>query len=105
MSKASKLFVTEYGTWGMEHFEIFETDNWKEKDFDRLDEASDFDKLALARKITAKRDNQAYKRILDSLNAMPIRTFIIGEDGSVSEEEARAFNCPSGDPNCWLCNE
>lgn len=104
MSKASKLFVTEYGSWGMEHFEIFDTTHWREKDFDRLDAESDFDKLALARKITKKRNKQAQEKLINDLQQIPIRTFIIGTDGSLTEEE-KAFNCPSGDPNCWLCNE
>jgi len=55
----NKLYVTEYGSWGMEVFEVFDTINWKPEDFDELDAAADFDKLPLAREITALRNKEA----------------------------------------------
>lgn len=88
MSKASKMFVTAYGTWGMEEFQVFNVDNWTEKDFDKLDAESDYNKLELARKITRKRNKQAKKakKAQEWCNAFDaqfpeVRTFIIGEDG------------------------
>ena len=83
MSKASKMFVTAYGTWGMEEFQVFNVDNWTEKDFDKLDAESDYNKLELARKITRKRNKQAKKsaNLLNEWQTMEVRTFIIGPDG------------------------
>jgi hypothetical protein len=98
------LWVTADGTWGTNGIKRFDTTNWQPEDWDRLDNEMDWLKLDLATKITKKRNKQAQEKLINDLQQIPIRTFIIGTDGSLAEEE-RAFNCPSGDPNCWLCNE
>lgn len=81
---AKKLYVSEYGTWGTEHVELFDTQHWTEKDFDRLDAIGDFAKLQLAREITKKRKKQAkkaaYKAMFDA-QFPEVRTFIYGSDG------------------------
>lgn len=76
------LYVSAYGTWGTEQVELFDTTNWQDKDWDKLDAEADFDKLDLARRITRKRDKQARKRLIDELQASPIQTYVIGEDGT-----------------------
>lgn len=53
------MYVTAYGAWGMERFEVFNVDNWQADDFNDLDAASDWDKLPLARAITTLRDLEA----------------------------------------------
>jgi len=55
----NKLYVTEYGSWGQEYFEVFDTTKWTYDDFDEMDAASDYDKLPLAREITALRNKEA----------------------------------------------
>jgi hypothetical protein len=77
------LYVSEYGSWGTERVELFDTTNWTDKDWEKLDGELDHAKLDLARYITRKRNKQA-KRVRDLLAAasqIEIRTFIIDEDG------------------------
>jgi SRSO17 transposase len=82
MSKKN-LYVSVYGTWGTEEVQMFDTTNWLDKDWDKLDAEGDFDKLPFAKYITRKRNKQA-KRARDMIAQMSqveIRTFIIDEDG------------------------
>jgi hypothetical protein len=77
------LYVSAYGTWGTEQVELFDTTNWRDKDWDKLDAASDFDKLSFAKYITRKRDKQAKKAraLIEDFLSIDVRTFIIDEDG------------------------
>lgn len=94
MSK--NLWVSADGSWGVNEVKKFDTTNWQDKDWDRLDAECDRDKLALAKYITRKRNKQAKKstelaRKLSDWRSDPAlatytRTFIIGDDGKVTEE-------------------
>jgi hypothetical protein len=82
------LWVSADGSWGVNQVKKFDTTNWLDKDWDRLDAECDRDKLKLAKYITRKRNKQA-KRAQEaqawcgSFDAQfpEVRTFIIGEDG------------------------
>jgi hypothetical protein len=82
------LWVSADGSWGVNQVKKFDTTNWLDKDWDRLDAECDRDKLKLAKYITRKRDKQAKKNReaqewCGSFDAQfpEVRTFIIGEDG------------------------
>ena len=82
------LWVSADGSWGVNEVKKFDTTNWLDKDWDRLDAECDRDKLALAKYITRKRNKQAKKaqkaqEWCNSFDAQfpEVRTFIIGPDG------------------------
>jgi hypothetical protein len=87
------LWVSADGSWGVNQVKKFDTTNWLDKDWDRLDAECDRDKLKLAKYITRKRDKQAKKfweleaqALADRASSFDaqfpeVRTFIIGEDG------------------------
>lgn len=77
------LYVSVYGTWGTEQVEMFDTTNWQDKDWDKLDAEGDFTKLDFAKYITRKRNKQAKRArdLLAEMSQIEIRTFIIDEDG------------------------
>jgi hypothetical protein len=82
------LWVSADGSWGVNTVKKFDTTNWLDKDWDRLDAECDRDKLKLAKYITRKRDKQAKKageaqEWASSFDAQfpEVRTFIIGPDG------------------------
>jgi hypothetical protein len=77
------LYVSEYGNWGTEKVGMFDTTNWLDKDWEKLDGELDHAKLDFARYITRKRNKQA-KRIRDITalaGQIDVRTFIIDADG------------------------
>jgi hypothetical protein len=92
------LWVSADGSWGVNQVKKFDTTNWLDKDWDRLDAECDRDKLKLAKYITRKRNKQA-KRAQEAqewtsrfnpdgwpvdpfdLQFPEVRTFIIGPDG------------------------
>lgn len=80
------LWVSADGSWGVNEVKKFDTTNWQDKDWDRLDGECDHDKLKFAKYITRKRNKQAKKSgnldqfLRDALD-IDIRTFIISEDG------------------------
>lgn len=82
------LWVSADGSWGVNQVKKFDTTNWLDKDWDRLDAECDRDKLKLAKYITRKRNKQA-KRAREvqewtspfDLQFPEVRTFIIGPDG------------------------
>lgn len=80
------LWVSADGSWGVNQVKKFDTTNWLDKDWDRLDAECDRDKLKLAKYITRKRDKQA-KKAQEARNfcaladEIEVRTFIIGPDG------------------------
>lgn len=89
------LWVSADGSWGLSSFKKFDTTNWRDNDWDRLDSEPDSEKLAFAKYITRKRDKQAKKlakSIIRDYEAQQwcsafdaqfpeVRTFIIGPDG------------------------
>ena len=82
------LWVSADGSWGVNQVKKFDTTNWRDNDWDRLDAECDRDKLALAKYITRKRNKQAKKSTeaqewCSAFDAMfpEVRTFIIGPDG------------------------
>lgn len=91
------LWVSAYGSWGTEEVQLFDTTNWLREDWDRLDEAGDFDKLLTARHITRKRNKQASKhrlameeaqRIMDAAKLIEIRTIIISGNENGLDDNA-----------------
>lgn len=75
------LWVSADGSWGVNEVKQFDTTNWKDKDWDRLDGEPDSHKLGFAKYITRKRNKQAKKRLINEWQFGPVRTFIIGDDG------------------------
>jgi hypothetical protein len=72
------LWVSEDGSYGSGLINFFDTTDWTGKDFDRLDRASDSDKLDTAMDIA----HRISKRITrESLNRIDLRVFIIDADG------------------------
>jgi hypothetical protein len=94
------LWVSADGSWGVNEVKKFDTTNWQDKDWDRLDEECDSLKLSFAKYITRKRNKQAKKKLISELQSMDIRTFIIGEDGSVTEDNGGDVRC---NPPCEYC--
>ena len=100
----SNLWVSADGSWGCNEVKQFDTKNWKDKDWERLDGEPDSAKLAFAKYITRKRDKQAkkakkvseYSKIFDA-QFPEVRTFILGNDGSISEEAGKC-ECGCGLP-------
>lgn len=83
------LWVSADGSWGMNEVKKFNTTNWRDNDWDRLDSEPDSDKLAFAKYITRKRNKQAKKlaeSIIRDYQEIPVRTFIIGSDGKIAED-------------------
>lgn len=92
------LWVSADGSWGVNEVKKFDTTNWQDNDWDRLDGACDAEKLSLAKYITRKRNKQAKKlaeSIIRDCQSIPIRTFIIGPDGKVAEGLPSSL-CPCG---------
>ena len=82
------LWVSADGSWGVNEVKKFDTTNWLDKDWDRLDAECDRDKLKLAKYITRKRNKQAKKaqgaqEWCSAFDAQfpEVRTFIIRPDG------------------------
>lgn len=96
----SNLWVSADGSWGCNEVATFDTKNWKDKDWERLDGEPDSAKLAFAKYITRKRDKQAKKRLRNELQTMPVRTFIIEPEGGT-----HTFANPSCPPedDCRYC--
>lgn len=72
------LWVSEDGSYGTGLINFFDTTDWTNKDFDRLDRASDSDKLDVARDIAHRISRRIAK---ENLNRIPLRVFIIDADG------------------------
>lgn len=49
------IWVADDGSWGSSAVMIFDAKNWTEKDFDKLDDASDSQRLEVAQSIQKKR--------------------------------------------------
>lgn len=72
------LWVSEDGSYGSGLVTFFDTTEWVAKDFDRLDRATDSDKLDVAMDI-AERRRQRITR--ESLSRIDLRVSIIDADG------------------------
>lgn len=92
------LWVSADGSWGVNEVKRFDTTNWHDNDWDRLDGECDADKLAFAKYITRKRNKQAKKlaeSIIRDYQTIDVRTFIIGSDGKIAEN-LPSDTCPCG---------
>jgi len=85
---ATPLWIAEDGSWGTSPVTIFDAHYWTAKDFDQLDQASDSEKIAVAKSI-ADRTNSV-KRIEERVfldvvakrsAELGIRMFQLTEDG------------------------
>lgn len=72
------LWVSQDGSYGTGEVGFFNTTDWTGKDFDRLDRASDSEKLDLAFEIAKRRRNRFSR---ENLKRIPLRVFIIDDDG------------------------
>lgn len=52
------LWIAEDGTYGSDQLIVVNTSNWTDKDFQKLDDASDSEKQATALKINQERNPQ-----------------------------------------------
>ncbi len=85
MAKTYKKFwVSASGEYGF-GTTVFNTDNWTEKDFDRIEEAHPADILTIASAIDAKRKKERMlaKRFIQQVEEIEVRHFIIDDDGVV----------------------
>ena len=73
------LWVAPDGSYGTGRVKMFDTTNWLEKDWQRLDEACDSDKQVFARYISRKRNKQAKRvqEIVEGAKRIEVRTIII----------------------------
>ena len=79
-----KFWVSVDGSYGF-GVQTFNTDNWSEKDFDRIEEAYDQDRLIIAQAVDAKRKKERMlaKRFIQQVEEMTVRHFVVDEDGVV----------------------
>jgi hypothetical protein len=77
-----KFWVSTTGDYGF-GVQTFNTDNWSEKDFDRIEMAQDRDRLIIAQAVDAKRKKERMmaRRFIESVESMEVRHFYIDEDG------------------------
>lgn len=79
-----KFWVALDGSYGF-GVQTFNTDNWTEKDFDRIELAFDTDRLIVAQAVDAKRKKERMlaKRFIQQVEAMEVRHFLVDEHGVV----------------------
>ena len=85
MDKPKQSFwVSTSGDYGF-GVQTFNTDNWSEKDFDRIEQAHYSDRLIIAQAVDAKRKKERMmaKRFIESVERMEVRHFYIDGDGVV----------------------
>jgi hypothetical protein len=85
MDKPKQSFwVGVDGSYGF-GVQTFNTDNWSEKDFDRIEMAQDRDRLIIAQAVDAKRKKERMmaRRFIESVERMEVRHFYIDGDGVV----------------------
>lgn len=85
MDKPKKKFwVALDGSYGF-GVQTFNTDNWTERDFDRIEEAHDDDRLIIAQAVDAKRKKERMlaERFIQSVQQVDVRHFFIDENGVV----------------------
>jgi hypothetical protein len=79
-----KFWVSTSGELGF-GVQVFNTDNWSEKDFARVEWAHPTDRLIVAQAVDAKRKKERMmaKRFIESVERMEVRHFYIDGDGVV----------------------
>jgi hypothetical protein len=79
-----KFWVGVDGSYGF-GVQTFNTDNWSEKDFDRIEMAQDRDRLIIAQAVDAKRKKERMmaQRFIQQVEQMEVRHFLVDEDGVV----------------------
>lgn len=77
-----KFWVSTSGDYGF-GVQTFNTDNWSEKDFDRIEMAHPDDRLIIAQAVDAKRKKERMlaERFIQQVERMEVRHFYIDEDG------------------------
>lgn len=80
----NKFWVGVDGSYGF-GVQTFNTDNWTEKDFDRIEDANDADRLIIAQAVDAKRKKERMlaERFIQSVQTIEVRHFLVDEDGVV----------------------
>jgi hypothetical protein len=80
----NKFWVALDGSYGF-GVQTFNTDSWTEKDFDRIEEAHESDRLTIAQAVDAKRKKERMKakRFIEQVQRIEVRHFFIDENGVV----------------------
>lgn len=80
----SKFWVADSSEYGF-GVTFYNTDNWTEKDFDRIEDAYPDDRLHVANAIDAKRKKERLlaKRFIQAVEQVEVRHFVIDDDGVV----------------------
>jgi hypothetical protein len=80
----NKFWVALDGSYGF-GVQTFNTDSWTERDFDRIENARDEDRLTIAQAVDAKRKKERMraKRFIQQVESMEVRHFFIDKDGVV----------------------
>jgi hypothetical protein len=84
MKPKKKFYVGFDGSYGF-GVQTFNTDNWTEKDFDRIEYAHDADRLIIAQAVDAKRKKERMmaERFIQAVEQTEVRHFFIDESGVV----------------------
>lgn len=87
-----KFYVGLDGSYGF-GVQTFNTDNWTEEDFERIEEAYDDDRLIIAQAVDAKRKKQRLKakQLIRRANEVDIRWFVIDDKGVVELDPDSGF--------------
>lgn len=81
----NKFWVALDGSYGF-GVQTFNTDKWTEKDFDRIEEAHESDRLTIAQAVDAKRKKELMKkdeRFILTVRQFEERSFLVDKDGVV----------------------
>lgn len=93
MDKPKKKFwVALDGSYGF-GVQTFNTDNWSEADFERVEEAHDSDRLIIAQAVDAKRKKQRLKakQLVRRAEEVDVRWFVIDDKGVVELDPDSGF--------------
>lgn len=93
MDKPKKKFwVSLDGSYGF-GVQTFNTDDWTEEDFERIEEAHDDDRLIVAQAVDAKRKKQRLKakQLIRNAQSLPVRWFVIDDRGVVELDPDSGF--------------
>lgn len=93
MDKPKKKFwVALDGSYGF-GVQTFNTDDWTERDFDRIELAHDDDRLIVAQAVDAKRKKQRMKakQLIRRAEDAEVRWFVIDDKGVVELDPETGF--------------
>lgn len=87
-----KFWVALDGSYGF-GVQTFNTDNWSEADFERVEQCHDDDRLIVAQAVDAKRKKERLraKQLIRDAESIPIRWIVIDSEGVVELDPDSGF--------------